>query len=89
MFPWSHLLISERSLVRWRSLYKTDGAKTIEETGLNRMTIGRFRRVVRQSPLRFERFEPVPIRRLQWLHNRMTREFTTAIVRCTLVKRSR
>ena len=28
--------------------------------------------------------DPVPIRRLEFLHNRLTREFTTAIVRCKL-----
>jgi SAM-dependent methyltransferase len=89
VFPWSHLLVSERALIRWRSLYKTDGAESIEQAGLNRMTIGRFRGVVAKSPFVFEAFETVPIRRLQSLHNALTREFTTAIVRCTLVKRRR
>ncbi len=89
VFPWAHLVFTERALMRWRSLYKTDGAATIEEAGLNRMTIGRFRRVVAKSPFTFEAFEAVPIRRLRRLHSALTREFTTAIVRCTLVKRRR
>src|SRR5262245_36329611 len=76
--PYSHLLFSESALVRWRSLYKTDGATTIEESGLNRMTIGRFERVVVRSPFKFAEFEPVPIRRLKPLANELTREFTTA-----------
>ena len=87
VFPYSHLLFSERALVGWRSLYKTDGARTIEESGLNRMTIGRFEKLVAQSPFRFEEFKAVPIRKLQWLASRPTREFTTAVVRCTLVPR--
>lgn len=86
-FPWSHLLVAESALIRWRNMYKTDGAKTIAETGLNRMTIARFRRLVNRSPLRFERCETVPIRRLRRLHNALTREFTTATVRCILVHR--
>ena len=57
VFPFSHLLFSEKALVRWRSLHKSDGARTIEESGLNRMTIRRFIALVEASPLRFERFE--------------------------------
>jgi hypothetical protein len=33
-------------------------------------------------------FETKPIRRLKLIHNRLTREFTTAVVRCTLQKRA-
>jgi len=87
VFPYSHLLFSESALVRWRSLYKTDGAKTIEQSGLNRMTIGRFENIVARSPFKFATFEAVPIRRLKPAANRFTREFTTATVRCKLVPR--
>lgn len=87
VFPYAHLLISEPALVRWRSQYKTDGATSIESSGLNRMTIGRFERLVAGSPLRIERLEAVPIRRLRAFANRLTREFTTATVRCRLVPR--
>jgi ubiquinone/menaquinone biosynthesis C-methylase UbiE len=86
-FPWAHLLVSEAALVRWRSKYKSDGFQSIAETGLNRMTIARFRRTVDRSPLRCASFEAVPIRRLRRVHNALTREFTTATVRCTLVHR--
>jgi hypothetical protein len=34
-----------------------------------------------------ERFDALPIRRLAWLANPLTREFTTARVRCELVPR--
>jgi SAM-dependent methyltransferase len=85
VFPYSHLVCSESALVRWRSLYKTDGARSFSESGLNRMTIARFEKLVAASPFRFASFEAVPIRRLRFAANRMTREFTTAVVRCTLV----
>ena len=87
VFPFSHLLFSERALVRWRALHKSDGATTIAESGLNKMTIRRFIRLVESSPLRFASFELLPIRPLRWMANRLTREFTTAAVRCVLEPR--
>ena len=87
VFPFSHLLFSERALVRWRSLHKADGATTIEESGLNKMTIRRFIELVEASPLRFASFELLPIRPLRLIANRLTREFTTAAVRCVLEPR--
>jgi SAM-dependent methyltransferase len=86
VFPWAHLLFTEKALIRWRSTFKTDGATRFSECagGLNKMTIARFERLVAASPLKLEKLECVPIRRLERLHNRLTREFTTAIVRCTL-----
>ena len=87
VFPFSHLLFSERALVRWRALHKSDGARTIEESGLNKMTIRRFIKLVEASPLRFASFELLPIRPLRLIANRVTREFTTAAVRCVLEPR--
>jgi SAM-dependent methyltransferase len=90
VFPWSHLLFTERALIRWRSDFKTDGARRFGEVegGLNQMTVHRFRRIVAASPLRAERFETVPIRRLRALANPLTREWLTSIVRCALVRRA-
>jgi SAM-dependent methyltransferase len=87
VFPFSHLLFSERALVRWRAMHKSDGARTIEESGLNKMTIRRFIKLVEASPLRFASFELLPIRPLRLIANRLTREFTTAAVRCVLEPR--
>jgi hypothetical protein len=87
VFPFSHFLFSEYSLVRWRALRKTDGARTIAESGLNKMTLRRFVKLVGASPLRFARFDLLPIRPLRLVANRLTREFTTAAVRCSLVPR--
>lgn len=86
IFPWSHLIFSERALVRWRADIRPDGAKRFAEVegGLNQMTIARFERLVAASRFRIESLEAVPIRPLRRLHNRLTREFTTAIVRVKL-----
>jgi SAM-dependent methyltransferase len=90
IFPWAHLVFTERALIRWRSTFKRDGATRFSQVagGLNRMTIRRFVRLVEESPLRFAELETRPIRQLRWLHNRATREFTTATVRCRLERRT-
>ena len=89
VFPWAHLLFSEGALIRWRSTFKTDGATRFSEVdgGLNEMTIAKFEELVAGSPFKFSELELVPIRKLKRFHNGLTREFTTAVVRCRLVKR--
>jgi len=90
VFPWAHLIFTEAALIRWRSDFKTDGATRFSEVegGLNQMTVRRFEELVAESDFRFGNFECVPIRRLRPLANSLTREFTTAIVRCRLVPRA-
>lgn len=90
VFPWAHLIFSETALLRWRSHIYNDGATRFGEVagGLNQMTISRFEKIVADSPFKFEFLEAVPIRRLRALHNRLTREFTTSIVRCKLVPKA-
>ena len=87
VFPFAHLIFTERSLIRWRSDFKSDGATRIEEVsgGLNRMTISRFEKLISESDFCFSRLELVPIRRLRRIAGRWTREFTTSVVRCDLV----
>jgi ubiquinone/menaquinone biosynthesis C-methylase UbiE len=89
VFPWAHLIFTEHSLIRWRSDFKSDNATSFREVagGLNQMTIARFEKIVENSPFRFSEFETVPIRSLKAFANSLTREFTTAIVRCKLVLR--
>lgn len=91
VFPWSHLIFSEKSQIRWRSDFKDDGATRFSEVagGLNMMTIERFLTTVEESAFQWELFRAVPIRPLRWAHNRITREFTTSIVESKLVKKSR
>jgi hypothetical protein len=51
------------------------------------MTIRRFEQLVRESDFEVVSIETSPIRKLRFVHNRLTREFFTAVVRCNLVKR--
>jgi ubiquinone/menaquinone biosynthesis C-methylase UbiE len=90
VFPWAHLIFSEKALIRWRSAFKTYGATRFSEVAgrLNQMTIAKFEELIAGGPLRFVSLELVPIKKLRRFHNRFTREFTTAIVRCRLVKRT-
>ena len=89
VFPWAHLIFSEKALIGWRSTFKTDGATRFSEVagGVNQMTIAKFEHFVAASPLKFASLELVPIKRLRHFSNRLTREFTTALVRCRLLKR--
>jgi SAM-dependent methyltransferase len=87
VFPFAHLIFPEPSLVQWRSTFRADGARTIEESGINKMTVKRFERLVAMSPLEFECFEAVPISRLRPFAVRFTREFTTSVIRGRLVPR--
>ena len=91
VFPWAHLVFTERALIRWRSNFKFDGATRFCETdgGLNKMTVRRFCRLVPASGFDVETFEAVPIRRRAWLSNPLTREFMTSIVRCRLTPTAR
>jgi SAM-dependent methyltransferase len=86
VFPWAHILFSEEALIRWRSTFKTDGATRFNEVagGLNQMTIGRFEKLVEKSAFNILSLELIPIAKLRPFHGRLTREFTTAIVRCHL-----
>ncbi|MCC7176028.1 MAG: class I SAM-dependent methyltransferase [Bryobacterales bacterium] len=87
VFPWAHLIFSEEALMRWRSTFKTDGAARFHEVagGLNQMTIRRFEALVAESPFRVAALELAPVRKLRRVHFRLTREFTTAVVRCRLI----
>ena len=88
VFPWAHLLFTEGALLQWRSHIRGDGARSFSEVegGLNQMTIRRFERLVSASPFSTEQLELVPIRKLRGLHNALSREFTTAVVRARLRK---
>jgi SAM-dependent methyltransferase len=85
-FPWAHIVCSEKALVRWRNLYFPGTSVTINGSGLNRMTVKRFLALCRRSGFAIEKQEIVPIRKLKFLHNPLTREFTTAVVRVILRK---
>jgi SAM-dependent methyltransferase len=88
VFPWAHIVLKEKALIQWRTQFKNDGATKFGEVegGLNQMTIRRFESLLKTGLFVVEQFELVPIRRLKPLHNRVSREFLTTVVRCKLRK---
>jgi hypothetical protein len=86
VFPWAHLIFSEAALIRRWEDRRPGRPSNFAEAGLNRMTVRRFERLVRESPFEIDVLEIVPIRRLRRLHNRLTRELLTSTVRCRLRK---
>ena len=89
IFPWAHLIFSERVLLRWFRSKSSTNAQRFGEVpgGLSQLTINQFEQTVAKSEFEIESFEAVPIRKLRPLANRFTREFTTAVVKCKLVPR--
>lgn len=67
--PWPHLWFAEETIMAVRTDFRDDGAERFEEVegGLNRMTVGKFRRLVREAGLRFDFFELEAPRDLQFL----------------------
>ena len=86
VFPWSHLIFTEKSQIRWRSDFKTDGATKFSEVegGLNQITIAGFERIVADSPFRFDWRETVPIKGIALFKMKGLREIGSSIVRCKL-----
>lgn len=89
IFPWAHMLFTEKALIRWRSDFKSDGAsKFLEvEGGLNKLTIRKFEQIVEGSPCRLEWLDTVPIKGVRFFKHKAFRELGTSIVRCKLVPR--
>ena len=87
VFPWAHLIFTERVLIRWRADFRQDGARSFGEVdgGLNQMRIAEFQRLVEDSPLKIDWLETVPIRGLAILRHRYFREFGSSLVRCRLL----
>lgn len=88
VFPWAHIIFTEEALIRWRSTIRSDGATRFSEVsgGLNQMTIRKFESLLTETAFQVRGLEFVPIRKLRHVHNPLTREFTTAIVRAHLLK---
>jgi hypothetical protein len=60
IFPWAHLLFPESVIMRERRRFRPDeNAQTFEQTrgGLNKMTLERFKKIVKESGLAFEYFK--------------------------------
>ena len=85
--PWLQVFFREETILRVRGHYRNDGLKSWSEAGLNQMTLARFKRLIRDSPLEALSLEAVPIRHCGPLAKlSLFREFLTSVVRCRLRK---
>jgi SAM-dependent methyltransferase len=59
--PWVHLLFPEKVIMKVRKLYRADGAEKYEEveSGLNRMSVAKFERIIKESNMQivFKNYE--------------------------------
>jgi SAM-dependent methyltransferase len=85
--PWVHLIFPERTVMAIRSRYRSDGAKRYEDVtgGLNRMSLARFERLVREAGLRpvsshYEAVKRLPlVTRLPGLRELLTNRVTAVL----------
>jgi len=87
VFPWAHLILTEKSLIEWRSKFKSDGATRFGEVegGLNQLTIARFESIVAKSSLEIQKYSAVPISGVSIFASKPLREFGASLVRYELV----
>ncbi|MBM4340832.1 MAG: methyltransferase domain-containing protein [Deltaproteobacteria bacterium] len=89
-YPWTHFIFSEKTILKVRSLYRNDGAKTFAETegGLNKMTIGRFMRLSKSAGYKVEflKLKPIMILPRVLTHMAVIREFVTSSMSVVLYK---
>ena len=86
--PWVNLLFPERTVMAVRARFRADGARRYEEveSGLNRMSLARFERVVARSGLRVERRRYACVRGLDPLGRvPLLRELFVNNVSCVLL----
>jgi SAM-dependent methyltransferase len=87
--PWLNLLFPEAAVMSVRSRYKHDGAHHYEEveSGLNKMSLAKFERLVRTSGLKIVRRHYTAAKRLNFLTRLpLIRELLTVHVTVILVK---
>ena len=67
--PWLNLIFSEKTVMSVRARYRNDGATRYEEveSGLNKMSVGKFERIVSQSGLVVEYKNYRCIKHQDWL----------------------
>ncbi len=87
VFPWSHLIFTEKAQIQWRTDFKTDGATKFSEVdgGLNQLTISQFEKIIQKSPFSIHWLETVPIKGYAIFKFKPLREIGSSIVRCKLI----
>lgn len=86
-FPWLNLLVSDRALLKLRSRYRPDHPERLENIsgGLNKMTLGRFEKILEQSELIVESRTYFGMKGLDVLTRLpVIRELATSAVGCVL-----
>lgn len=88
VFPWSHLLLTENALMRWRNQFYHDGATRFHEVagGLNKLSIAQFEKLFKESGFIIDELDCKPIKGKKWLQVLLGREFTTSMVAVRLKK---
>jgi SAM-dependent methyltransferase len=87
--PWINLLFPERAVMNVRAHYRSDGARRYEEveSGLNRMTLRKFERIIEKSGLKVERLRYHCIKGLDFLSEiPLVRELTCNHVTAILAR---
>jgi len=87
--PWPQLIFSERTLMNVRKDYRSDGAGRFEEVvgGLNKMTLSKFERLLRESLFTVRRLEYRAIKGINLFTSLpIVREFTCSVIRAELEK---
>ncbi len=87
LLPWVNLLFSEKTVMKVRSRYRSDGAIKYEdvESGLNKMTVKRFERIIQSSNLSVESYFLRGFKNWHFLtHFPLLRELFTQQVGCIL-----
>lgn len=88
VFPWSHLIFTEKALLRWRNQFYHDGATRFHEVagGLNKLSIAQFEKLFKQSGFIIEDLYCKPIKGWRWLQLVLGRELATSMVLVRLKK---
>lgn len=87
--PWPQLIFSEKALMNVRRDYRSDGACRFEDVvgGLNKMTLRKFERFLKESPFTLRKVEYRAIKGINVLTALpLVREFTCSVIRAELEK---
>ena len=87
--PYINILFSEKTVMAVRSRFRDDGATRYEDivSGLNRMTLAKYERIIRNSGLRVEHQNYFATKNLPVVKNiPYLREFLVSAITCILVK---